>query len=392
MEKIRVLELIGGFALEGPLGGIGRFGIELVRSMERERVEPLLCGLWRFDTPYEDSHVDQLRADGIHTFFAADWDGAHPYRSFLAAWHGIRRQLVGQRVHLIHSHDQFGDGLAILLARTLDAHALVRTVHNEREWPKRPGRRLFLTNLLYPLLFRQEFGVSDQVVENLNSRPVARLLRRRGRCMHNAVNLKRFSSPHGEDVRLATRKELGIPAQAPVIGTIGRLAVQKGYSILLQAAGQVLETLPDAHFVIVGDGELAEDLASMAAQLGIADAVHFTGARNDVELLLASMDLFVSSSLWEGLPTVILESMASRVPVVATNVSGTRELVRDGVTGRLIPAGDAAALARAIVRAHCDSEQTQQMVEQACNLVRDFSIEQVAEQHVEAYSSLLNPE
>ncbi len=392
MRRIRVLELINGFAVEGPLGGIERFGIELVRAMDRERVEPLLCGLWRYGTPYEESHVEQLRENGIYAFFAADWDGAHPYLSFLEAWRGMRRELAGQRVHLIHSHCQFGDGLAILLARTTHAHALVRTVHNEREWTKRPGRRLFLTNLLYPLLFRQEFGVSGQVVENLNSRPVARLLRRRGRCMYNAVNLKRFSSPQGEDVRQAKRKELGIPAHAPVIGTIGRLSVQKGYSILLQAAGPVLETLPDAHFVIVGDGELAEDLASIAAQLGVADAVHFTGARNDVEQLLASMDLFVSSSLWEGLPTVILESMASRVPVVATNVSGTRELVHDGVTGHLVPAGDAAALARVIIRALCDSEQTQQMVEQASSLVRDFSIEHVAEQHVEAYSSLLNRE
>lgn len=390
MSTIRVLELINGFAVEGPLGGIERFGIELARAMDGARVEPLLCGLWRFGTPYEESHVEQLRASGIFSFFAADWDEAHPYRSFVAAWRGIRHQLAHQRFDIIHSHCQFGDGLAILLARQLHAQALVRTVHNEREWPRRPGRRLLLTNLLYPLLFHQEFGVSGQVVENLDNRAVARLLRKRGLCIHNAVNLERFSSPRDPRIRQDKRRELGIPALAPVIGSIGRLTVQKGYSYLLQAAGSVLEELPDAHFVIVGDGELRHDLESLAVRLDVAKAVHFTGARNDVEQLLSSMDLFVSSSLWEGLPTVLLESMASRIPVVATDVSGTRELVRNGVTGRLVTAGDSALLAQAIIRALHDKEQTQSMVDQASVLVRDFSIERVAQQHVEAYNALLN--
>ena len=384
-----MLELINGFAIEGPLGGIERFGIELVRALDHTRVEPTLCGLWRFGTPYEESHVEQLCASGIQAFFAADWDEAHPYRSFLRAWRGIRHQLALQRFDIIHSHCQFGDGLAILLARQLHAHALVRTVHNEREWPKRPGRRLFLTNLLYPLVFRQEFGVSRQVVGNLNTRPVARLLRRSGQCMHNALNLERFSSPQPGNIRQEIRRALRLPVQTILIGTIGRLTQQKGYSVLLHAARAVLEEIPAAHILIVGEGELRDALESLTEQLSIGHATHLLGARDDIEELLAAMDLFVSSSLWEGLPTVILEAMASGVPIVATDVSGTRELVRDGVTGRLVPAGDAALLAQAIVSALQDVGHTHEMVKGARALVQDFSIEQVAQQHVEAYSTLL---
>ena len=256
ISRIRVLELINGFAVEGPLGGIERFGIELVRALDHTRVEPTLCGLWRFGTPYEESHVEQLCDREIRAFFAADWDEAHPYRSFLRAWRGMRHQLAQQRFDIIHSHCQFGDGLAILLARQLHAHALVRTVHNEREWPKRPGRRLFLTNFLYPLVFRQEFGVSRQVAGNLTARPVARLLRRRGQCMHNAVNLERFSSPKPQNIRQIVRRALGLPPQAILIGSIGRLTQQKGYSVLLESASTVLKEIPDAHIVIVGEGEL----------------------------------------------------------------------------------------------------------------------------------------
>jgi glycosyltransferase involved in cell wall biosynthesis len=207
--------------------------------------------------------------------------------------------------------------------------------------------------------------------------------------MHNAVNLERFSSPQPEDVRQLVRSALGLPPQAILIGTIGRLTRQKGYSVLLQAASAVLKEIPDAHVVIVGEGELRDSLESLAEQLGVGHAVHLLGARHDIEELLAATDLFVSSSLWEGLPTVILEAMASGVPVVATDVSGTRELVRDGVTGRLVPAGEAAPLAQAIVNTLQDLEQMQEMVNGARILVQEFSIEQVARQHVEAYSTLL---
>jgi glycosyltransferase involved in cell wall biosynthesis len=390
MERIRVLQLINGFAIEGPLGGIERFGIELVRALDSRKVEPILCGLWRFGTAHEEGRVRKLQEEGIRAFFAADWEEEHPYRSFLRAWRGMTQQLAGERVHLIHSHCQFGDGLALLGARLLRAEALLRTVHNEREWPRRPGRRLLLTNVLYPVVFRLEIGVSRKVTSNLDHRPLARLLGRESACIYNAINLERFSVPAGENLRARKRRTLGLPAEAPVVGTIGRLTHQKGYTILLEAAALVTSEMPSVRFVIIGEGELEDNLKMLARQLGVAHAVHFTGPRHDIEELLSAMDVFASSSLWEGLPTVILEGMASRIPVVATDVSGTRELVHDGVTGLLVAPGDASQLAQAVLRVLREPELAETMVERAHERAQDFSITRVAKQHLEAYRPLVS--
>jgi hypothetical protein len=167
-NRIRVLEIISGFAVEGPLGGIERFGIDLCRALDRTRLEPIACGLWSYGTPLEWRWVNQLVGEGIEAFIAATWAEDAPYRSFWRALRGIRTALAGQRVDIIHSHCQFGDVAALLLRRALGAQVVMRTVHNEREWVKRPLRRLVLTNWLYPLAFDAEIGVSQGVVDNLN--------------------------------------------------------------------------------------------------------------------------------------------------------------------------------------------------------------------------------
>jgi glycosyltransferase involved in cell wall biosynthesis len=152
----------------------------------------------------------------------------------------------------------------------------------------------------------------------------------------------------------------------------------------------VLTRLPDALFLIIGDGELASDLREQAQRLGVDRSVRFMGPRSDIEELLAVMDIFVSSSLWEGLPTVILEAMAANTPVVATRVSGNVELIRPGETGFLAPPDDPEALAEAMLAALLDPEESKRMSENARRHVQaNFSIEEVANQHIELYQQLM---
>lgn len=388
---MRVLEIISGFAIEGPLGGIERFGIELVQALDGQQVEPILCGMWVYGTPYEYGWLEKVQAQGIAAFIAADWQEASPYQSFRQAYWGVRAQLAGQAVDIIHSHCQFGDLLAWMLKRPLQARALVRTVHNEREWPRRPERRWLLTNGLYPWLFEAELGVAQQVVDNLDGRPLARLLGKRAIRAYNALNVARFAAVPSPSAIAATKASLGLPPEAVVFGTIGRLTEQKGHTILLEAAGQVRHTIPQAHFVIVGDGPLAEPLRQQAADLGLAETVHFLGPRPDVEAILPVFDVFVSSSLWEGLPTVLLESMAAGVPVLATAVAGTQELIRAGQTGWLIPAGDAHALAAGLEQLwRLPPPQRQAVCATAAHFVaQNFSITAVARQHEQLYARLM---
>lgn len=389
MDRARIVQIISGFAVEGPLGGIERFGIELSRNLDSALFEPILCGLWRYHTPYEKQWVDRLRKSGIEAFFAADWNEERPYQSFFSAWRGILEHLNNTSVDLIHSHCQFGDVAAILIARRLHPKAMLRTVHNEKEWPKRPWRRWLLTDAVYPLFFQQEVGVSQRVRDNLRHRLTARLLGRESLCIYNAIDLNRFRSSKAQGMREKKRQELRLPLEEPMVITVGRLTRQKGYVFLLQAASIVLQEIPSIRFVIVGEGELEEELRSTAEELGIEHAILFTGSRQDVEALLHAADLFVSSSLWEGLPTVILESMAAKLPVVATDVSGTRELVQDRDTGILVSPGNSQALARAIAGVLQQREHVTKMTETAYRRVREFSIASVARQYEGIYQSLL---
>jgi glycosyltransferase involved in cell wall biosynthesis len=151
----------------------------------------------------------------------------------------------------------------------------------------------------------------------------------------------------GERFRRAAPLDLtrfGIPAGARVITFIGRLHPQKDPELLLNAALPLLRQHPEVHLLFAGEGPLREQLEERRCHESPADRVHFIGQCREVpELLRASM-VCVLPSRWEGMPNVVLEAMASGCPVIASNVEGSRELIEPNVTGRLFPAGDAAAL------------------------------------------------
>ncbi len=137
-----------------------------------------------------------------------------------------------------------------------------------------------------------------------------------------------------------------------VIGAVGRLEEQKGHVFLLQALADLSRAIPDLTLLLVGEGRQREALERQAGELGIAEKVQFLGTRRDLPLIYRALDLFVQPSLWEGLPLALLKAMGAGRPAVATRVSGVREVIADGVNGRLVAPGDAGALAGAILAAY----------------------------------------
>jgi glycosyltransferase involved in cell wall biosynthesis len=149
---------------------------------------------------------------------------------------------------------------------------------------------------------------------------------------------------------LALRRSLGLPDEALVFGTIGRLSAQKGHAFLLDAAARVLKREPRARLLIVGDGDLASQLRAQAQALGISEQAVFAGHRTDVPDLLGVLDVFCISSLYEGTPLALFEAMAAGKAIVSTAVDGCREVLTEGETGLLVAPADAAALAAALER------------------------------------------
>jgi glycosyltransferase involved in cell wall biosynthesis len=162
----------------------------------------------------------------------------------------------------------------------------------------------------------------------------------------NGVDVR--PEPRGGD-RDRARHELGVPSGAdPVIVSLGRLAEQKGYRYLLEAAAALICEFPRLQVVLAGDGVTRKELEAQASRLAIADRVKFLGHCADVQPVLDAGDVFVLPSLWEAMPFALLEAMANGIPVVATAVAGIPELVQHGVTGMLAPPADGAALAENI--------------------------------------------
>ncbi len=150
--------------------------------------------------------------------------------------------------------------------------------------------------------------------------------------------------------RRAARVALGLEPDQLVVLTIGRLTVMKGQRYLLDAVPDLARRFPDLAVVVLGSGHLHEQLRAQADGLGIGDRVHLPGHRTDARMLLDAADVFVLPSRHEGMPLVLLEAMDAGLPVVATRVIGSEEVVADGVTGLLVPPGDPAALGAALGR------------------------------------------
>jgi glycosyltransferase involved in cell wall biosynthesis len=157
------------------------------------------------------------------------------------------------------------------------------------------------------------------------------------------------------------RESLRLPSGARVVLTIGRFTEQKNHKCLLDAVPSVLARVPSTYFMWAGTGPLEDELRRLVLERGLENNVRFLGRRTDVPDLMQAADLFVLPSKFEGLPLVVLEAMAAGLPVVGTDVCGTGEAVRDGVTGRLVAPEDAAALSAAISAVLLDSRQASRM-------------------------------
>ncbi|MEO8483825.1 MAG: glycosyltransferase [Acidobacteriota bacterium] len=224
------------------------------------------------------------------------------------------------------------------------------------------------------------------------SRPIAAILEQDGvtadrvEIVHDGVNVHAIERAPAVDAHAA----LWLPHGAPVVGNAAALAGHKGQKHLVAAAAQVIREIPDARFVIIGEGELRETLEHQVSSLGLERHVFLPGFRKDVIGLMKSFDLFVMSSVTEGLGSAILEAMACERAVVASNTGGIPEAVNDRVTGILVPPRDEAALATAIIDLLRNPEKRHALGAAGHDRVMtEFSVEQLVAGTVVVYEGRL---
>jgi glycosyltransferase involved in cell wall biosynthesis len=254
----------------------------------------------------------------------------------------IRRYIRDQHIRIVHLHGYRTDLMGYLATRGLRGVGLLTTHHG---WIRNTAKQEQVARFARWLCRRFDAVevVSRRLLDDLSPS-----LREDGRAVvvHNAIVTADYRR---EGTRAAVRQQLGIAADAMVLGTIGRFSAEKGCLDLLEAFRRVAQAVPRAHLVLIGEGPLAGELERQAAAAGIVGRVSFVPHQTRVQPYYEALDLLVSPSHTEGISNVILEAMTFGVPVVATAVGGTPEIIESGRSGILVPGRRPDLLGEAIV-------------------------------------------
>lgn len=299
----------------------------------------------------------------------------HPWQTVVEVWRALR----AERPAVFHAHLNW----PLACKRGLAAAELAGVPAVVASMQVFVGDQRFAGSAMERLIWAgvdRFLAVSESVARGL--REVSKLPAEKICLVRNGIPLPVFDRPPDA----ARRRMLAGDAQRPIVLTVARLHEQKGHKHLIDAAAAI----PEAMFLLAGDGPLRASLESQARALGLADRVRFLGHRDDVTDLLALCDVFVLPSLFEGYPLAIMEAAAARKPIVATDVGGTDEAIRSGETGLLVPPGDARALACAIRAILADSVLAARLADAAkMHASREFSAEAMCSRTLDIYEDVL---
>jgi glycosyltransferase involved in cell wall biosynthesis len=301
------------------------------------------------ETGAEGEIIGEVKRRGVRLHILRELVRAiSPWRD-LAAFVKLYRLVRRQAYAIVHTHSSKAGLLGRAAAKMAGVPVIVHTVHgwgfHDRMWA--PYRWLFIR------LERWAAAISDKLIVVSSVLKETGLREGIGKpdqyvTIYSGIDLGEFDRPGFDTAK--KKRELGLPAGVPIVGTVGRLSPQKNPEDLLAAALQVVRQMPEVRFMIVGDGPLRSRVEELIRATGISRNILLTGIRHDIPELMAVLDVFVLSSLWEGLPRAIPQAMAAGKPVVCTNVDGNAEAVTHGVNGLLVPPKDPDALADALLQ------------------------------------------
>jgi glycosyltransferase involved in cell wall biosynthesis len=279
----------------------------------------------------------------------------------------LSKVLGDNHIDIVHCHAHKSTMYGTLAAVFAHTPIVMAHVHGLRR--SRTIRRKLINLLLFRKV-KKIIPVAESVKKDV-LRSNWFLSPRKLSVLENSIDYERFAnvpiSKHD------AKQMLPVPTDAFVFGTIGRLVPTKGLSYLIEAFSTVKAQMPSAHLVLLGDGPLKPELEKQARQTQYKDSIHFLGYRTNIEALLRGIDVFVLSSIAEGMPRVILEAMASGVPYISTKVGGIPEILNDENVGQLVPARDSAALSKAMIRiATMPKQEIDKLIEKARNRVNQF--------------------
>lgn len=354
-------------------GGAQRYVFDLATSLDREKFEPIVAfGYGGTDRAGELSR--RLIDAGIETIVIPELERD---MSLTRDWASLSR-LIGmlrdEKPDVVHVNSSKAGGLGALAARIAGVPRIIFTVHGLPALEDRSRfQRLLIAGAtwLTCLLSHHVIAISKEIRDTLRKQP---LLSNKVSLIYNGLSIIDFVDQNEARASL-TQIDASLPREGTLIGTIAELHPNKDLATSLQSIARV----PDVHFAVIGDGEKREELQREAERLRISPRVHFLGFIPNAPRLLKAFDVFLLSSIKEGLPYVLLEAGAAGVPVIATDISGVREIITHETTGLLVPTRNAPAIAEAIAHLVQSPHRAQSFADTLRKTVAaDFTLERMA--------------
>lgn len=370
-DRLRVLALIKGL---GP-GGAERLLVSGARVRDRDAIAFEVAYL----LPWKTAFVQNLEELGVPTR-CLEVSHEQDLRWLIR----LRAMLETERYDVIHVHSPYVAGMARLVARTVPASRRPKVVSTEHNvWSSHTHASRALNTATFPL-GDAWLAVSDEVRESIPGR-----LRRRVEVLVHGIVLEDVD--RSETQREEVRAELGIRPGEVAVATVANFRSQKAYPDLLNAARRLADRGVPARFIVVGQGPLEAEIRALHASLGLENYVELLGYRPDAIRVLTGCDMFALASHYEGYPVAIMEALAVGLPIVATNVGGVPEGVREGVEGLLVPPRRPDLLAEAIEALVLDPERRATMSAAAAERGRGYDIDAAVRRTEQIYRDLCAP-
>lgn len=285
---------------------------------------------------------------------------------------------------VVHTHLSKSDVSGLMAAYIAGVPVRISSIHNVDPWREKGYLSAIMRQWMKTChhMIAVSEGVREYVIKN-SGYPADKIT-----TIDNGIDLNRFNP---QTVAPLNKADWGIEPDTVTVGMVARLEEQKGHHILIAAAHEVIREMPNVRFVIVGDGHLREGLERQRNQLGLQGKVVFTGILRDIPGVLATLDLIVFSSLWEGLPVALLEAMSMKKPIVSTAVGGIPNVIITGQNGLLVDKDNVMDLAQGIIKVLKDQSLAEQMAEAARKTIEErYSAEAMHQRILQMYEEYLH--
>jgi glycosyltransferase involved in cell wall biosynthesis len=364
------------------LGGAQRNTLDTVHLLDRARFDVGLACADQGELFGEAAEIADLRLIALRHLRR----DIRPLRDTRALFE-LRTAIRTFAPEIVHTHSSKAGILGRVAAHLEQVPIVIHSIHGFGFGPHQPR---FVQQALLALE-RKVAGWTDHFVavaaENLETGVTLGLFpRNKASVIRSGIDLAEFRGHAGGE---RARAELGIPASAPFVLQVACFKPQKAPERFVELAGRLAGRVPNAHFVLVGDGALRSKLEALRATTGLGGRLHFPGWRRDIPSLLDAATVVTLTSRFEGLPRALVEALAASVPVVAMAVDGVVEVVRDGVNGFLVRPGDVDQLANRVETILSDPALRARLSQHADQGLEAFDRELMVRQQVELYSELM---